>query len=180
MITQQPQAPFAIRPLQWAALPELYDTPPLDAADLACMVELQAVLARHGKLGRFALHLAHRHFDLKAGEVLIERSDPDSRAQTVTVGRLDQVGEAVPTTWLLDASPDLLASGAAIYCVCVVDAAKTDACSRHGKSSGPGEGALKEETAKQQRIAEEKAGYERGGPVAGHDFEKERQEDNER
>lgn len=175
------QAPLVIQPLQWAALPDLHDTPPLDDTDHACMVELQSVLARHGKLARFALHLAHRHFNLAAGEVLIERSDTEGRAQIVTVGRLDQVGEAVPTTWLLDAGPDMLTAGAAIYCVCVpVNPALFGGCARHGKSSGPGEGKLKEEAVEQRRIAEDKAGYERGGPVAGHDFEKERQEDRER
>lgn len=170
------QSSISIQPMQWTALPDLGDTLPLDDTDHACMMELRAVLARHGKLGRFALHLAHRHFDLAAGEVLIERSDPEGRAQTVTVGRLDDVGEAVPTTWLLDTPPDMLASGVGIYCVCVVDAAKTDACSRHGKSGSPGEGAAKEEAVKQRRIAEDKAKYERGGPVAGHNFEQEREQ----
>ena len=165
-------AGVVIRPLQWAALPDLHDTAPLDDTDRACMDEMRAVLARHGKLGRFALHLAHRHFDLAPGEVLIERSDPSGRSHHVTVGRLDHVGEAVPTTWLLDDAPDMLA--AAIYCVCVSDAVKTSACSRHGKSGSPGEAASNEEATKQRRIAEEKGRYERGFPVGGHDEGRER------
>lgn len=169
-----PQVPtqLVIRPLQWAALPELHETPPLDASDHACMVEIRDVLDRHGKLGRFALHLAHRHFDLAAGEVLIERSDPEGRSQHVSVGTLDQAGEAVPTTWLLDAPADTLMT-AGVYCVCW--AADGDGCQRHVKSENPGQGQLKDEAVRDRRIAEERAAYERGGPVAGHDFERERE-----
>lgn len=157
---------ISIQPMQWASLPELHEINPLDASDHACMTEVAAVLARHGKLDRFALHLAHRHFDLATGEVLVERSDHDARTQRIEVGRLDQLGDAVPTTWML--KPDLLAAEA-IYCVCIADTVKTTACSRHGKSPSPGEAALHEEAVRNRRIAEDKAKYERGFPIAGHD-----------
>jgi hypothetical protein len=45
------------------------------------MAELRDVLARHGRLGRFALHLAHRHFALRDDEVLVEYSDAVRREQ---------------------------------------------------------------------------------------------------
>lgn len=168
MTSPEGLVPLVIQPLQWSSLPELHDVNPLDASDHACMTELAAVLAKHGKLNRFALHLAHRHFDLDGGEVLIERSDHDARTQRIEVGRLDQIADAVPTTWLLNTAPDMLAAEA-IYCVCVADTVKTTACSRHGKSSSPGEAALHQEAVLNRRIAEDKAKYERGFPVAGHD-----------
>ena len=90
-----------VQPLQWEALPELHETPDLDDSDAACMADIRAVLERHGKLDRFALHLIHRHFDLAPGEVLIERPDPDARTQHVSVGRLDDEPLARPTTWIL-------------------------------------------------------------------------------
>ena len=69
-----------------AGLADLVDVPDLDAADLACLDEIRGVLARHGKLKRFAVHLAHRHFPMEADEILIERQDTRVRAQTISVG----------------------------------------------------------------------------------------------
>ena len=92
---------LTIQPLQWTDLPELGDVPDLDASDEACMEAIREVLARHGKLDRFAIHLVHRHFDLAEGEVLIERQDPDTRTQHVSVGRLADEPHARPTTWML-------------------------------------------------------------------------------
>jgi hypothetical protein len=95
---------LSIQPVQWSALPDLHEAPPLDDNDLECLEELRDVLARHRKLRRFAIHLAHRHFALGPGEILIERPDPDGRTQHVTVGRLEEEPEARPTTWLFGRS----------------------------------------------------------------------------
>jgi hypothetical protein len=107
---------LTIQPLHWAALPELHDVTPLDADDLACMAELRAVLATHGRLGRFALHLVHRHFELADGEVLVEYSDAEAREQVMRVERRDApaLRHAIPTTWLLGEPAPLAA------CVCAV------------------------------------------------------------
>jgi hypothetical protein len=72
---------LSIRPMQWANLPELHQTAALDESNLNCLEEIRDVLARHGKLAGFAVHLAHRHFELAPGEILIERPDPDGRSQ---------------------------------------------------------------------------------------------------
>lgn len=158
---------IAIQPMQWAVLPELQDAPPLDDADMGCLQDLRDVLARHGKLRRFAVHLAHRHFELGEGEVLIERPDPDGRTQHVTVGRLDDEPDARPTTWLFDEGPALLLNNA-VYCVCMSSGVYgLDACVRHGKSPSPGEHAVNEEKVKQERIQREEAEV-RNKPVAGH------------
>ena len=158
---------LVVRPLQWSALPPLHEFPALDDSDMACLDELRAVLLRHGKLNRFAVHLAHKHFDLAPGEVLIERPDPDGRTQHVTVGRLDEEPMARPTTWVFDEGPALRLSDA-VYCVCVSDPNKTDACVKHGRSSSPGQAHHKDERAKQERISREEAAHRAGFTVAGH------------
>jgi hypothetical protein len=163
---------LVIQPMNWMALQDLSDTPPLDASDEACLEDLRQVLARHGKLRRFAIHLAHRHFDVADDEVLIEQSDHGARTQSIRVVPRATVTGAVPTTWMFDERPALHA--AAVYCVCAVDPVKQDGCVRHGKSGSPGEAAQRDEAAKQKRISEEKGEHERGFPVGGHDWDRER------
>jgi len=159
---------FAIHPIQWSTLPTLQDTPPLDDTDVACLAEVKAVLARHGTLKCFAIHLAHQHFDLAPGEVLIEQPDPDTRTQHVSVGRLDDSDLVRPTTWLFDDAPELRLSEA-LYCICVTTTQSLDACVRHGRTSDMGETHRKEEEIKQRRINEEKAEYERRPPSHDHE-----------
>lgn len=163
---------MTIQPMQWGVLPELQDAPPIDDADLACLQELRGVLARHGKLKRFAVHLAHRHFELGEGEVLIERPDADGRTQHVTVGRLEDEPDARPTTWLFDEGPALHMTSA-VYCVCVGTPQSLGACIKHGKSPSPGEAAIKEDQAKRERIQREE-GEVRNRPVAGHHWTRRR------
>jgi hypothetical protein len=106
---------LTILPLQWTCLPDLRDVAPLDDADLACIAELRDVLARHGRLRRFALHLVHKHFELAPHEVLVEYSDPIAREQRLRVeartGR--NARHAIPTTWMLDQAGTPL-----VTCVC--------------------------------------------------------------
>lgn len=94
-------APLAILPLHWSRLKDLRDVAPLDVGDVACMAELRDVLERHGRVGRFGLHLLHRHFELGDDEVLVEYSDPQRREQHLRVERRDSeaLREALPTTW---------------------------------------------------------------------------------
>jgi hypothetical protein len=154
--------------MQWTGLADLHDVPPVDGSDLDCLAEIRDILARHGKLRRFAVHLAHRHFALGPDEILIERPDPDGRTQHIGVGRLSDEPDARPTTWLFEPGRELLLSSA-VYCVCVSDPNQTSACVRHGKSRSPGDAFQKEEDVRKRRIADENAEYERGFPVAGHD-----------
>ena len=106
---------LTISAVQWSRLQDLGQVRPLDAADLACMAELRDVLARHGRLERFALHLVHKHFQLAPQEVLVEYSDPLEREQRFRVETSDSesVRDAVPTTWMLD-SP----AAPVVVCVC--------------------------------------------------------------
>ena len=105
---------LTISAMQWTRVADLRDVAPLNDADLACMRELRDVLARHGRLDRFALHLVHRHFALAAHEVLVEISDPQARVQRLSVHprASPELVDAVPTTWTL-------AGGhAEVHCVC--------------------------------------------------------------
>jgi hypothetical protein len=77
---------LSIQPMQWSALPDLHDAPPLDESDLECLEALRDVLAQHGKLRRFAIHLAHRHFVLGPDEILIRAARP-GRADAACFGR---------------------------------------------------------------------------------------------
>jgi hypothetical protein len=56
----------------------------------------------------------------------------------------------------------------AVYCVCVSDPNKTEACIRHGKNRSPSAAHQRNEAAREKRISEEKARYEHGGRIAGH------------
>jgi len=95
---------FVLEVMQWARTKDLEDTPPLDETDLACMKAIRSVLAEHGKLNRFALHLTHKHFDLADDEVLVEYSDHDAREQYFKVEKVDSeiAQQSIPTTWTLE------------------------------------------------------------------------------
>src|SRR5512146_1457996 len=105
---------LTIRPLQWSRLEDLRDVAPVDAADLACLAELRDVLARHGRLDRFAVHLLHKHFDLRDDEVLVEYSDRARREHPLRVEHRDSPAarHAVPTTWVPDRARPF------VVCVC--------------------------------------------------------------
>ncbi|MHB0704100.1 hypothetical protein ACX4MT_00070 [Roseomonas mucosa] len=160
-------AGISIQPLQWSALPLLMDTPPLDDTDAACLAELRAVLARHGKLGRFAIHLAHRHLDLAADEILIERPGPDERSQLVAVGRLEEEPDARPTTWLFEDKAELSLSGA-VYCVCVQDPVYQAGCIHHGPSVSPPAKRQEQDRLSERNYQEQEARKRRGWPAGGH------------
>ncbi|MCJ2015876.1 hypothetical protein MKK84_00275 [Methylobacterium sp. E-065] len=150
---------LVIRPLQWSVLPALDEAYPVDKDDMACLAEIRAVLARHGKLGRFAIHLAHSHFELAPDEVLIERPDEDGRTQHVTVGRLEDAPDAIPTTWLFqdDEGTLDLSSAGTIYCTCAPTPMSQGACAKHVGTNAPSEEQLKNEAIRDRRIAEEQA-----------------------
>lgn len=105
---------LTLLPLHWAGLPELREVAPLDDEDLACMSEVREVLARRGRLGRFALHLVHKHFDLAADEVLVEYSDAGRREQWLRVEPRDAeaLRDAIATTWVFEGDKPYVA------CVC--------------------------------------------------------------
>jgi hypothetical protein len=173
-----------ICPTQWSNLPELHDSLPLDDTDLACLADLKTVLARHGKLDRFAVQLAHRHFELAHDEILIEQPDPQARTQHVSVAPRGDHPAVIPTTWLFDDHPALRLVDET-YCVCVK--ANGVDCGGHGKSPVPPEPVRRERQQKEignpaerqaeiERIDRDESRYRTGFPVAGHG---QRQRDND-
>ena len=105
---------LTIAPLQRSRLQDLRQAASLDGDDLACMGKLRDVLARHGRLERFALHLVHKHFELGPDEVLEEYSDAATREQWQRVEPRAGAAlhDAVPTTWTLATAEPLA------VCVC--------------------------------------------------------------
>jgi hypothetical protein len=173
-----------ISPMQWGVLPELHEALPFDETDLACLADLKTVLARHGKLDRFAVQLAHRHFGLGEGEILIEQPDPQARTQHVSVARRGDHPSAIPTTWLFKPEsaetegPAMHLAEGALYCVCVRANDNTD-CGGHGKSPVPPEPVQRERQQKRtgnpaehqaeiERINRDESRHRAGFPVAGH------------
>ena len=67
-------------------------------ADAACIEEIRHILARHGKLQRFALHRSYWHFALSFGEMMIEQLDQDVCTQHATVSTLEQIRIGPPPT----------------------------------------------------------------------------------
>ena len=95
---------FVLEVMQWSRTKDLEETAPLDQSDLDCMRAIRAVLAEHGKLDRFALHLTHKHFDLAEDEVLVEYSNAETRKQFFKVEKVDSeiASQSIPTTWTLE------------------------------------------------------------------------------
>lgn len=73
----------------------------LSAADVECLQEVRAVLARHDQMNRFGVTLLHKHFDVADGECLIETTDSDRREQSITVMRREDLDgqEVIETAW---------------------------------------------------------------------------------
>lgn len=68
-----------IAPMQWAMLPDIADVPALGEADHTCLDEIRSVLLKHNAIGRFGVHLVHKHFNVAPDEVLVEYTDVDAR-----------------------------------------------------------------------------------------------------
>jgi len=92
-----------IAPIQWASLPDIADVPRISDADHECLDAIRDVLIRHNAVGRFGVHLVHKHFDVAPDEVLVEYTDVDERTLHCQVEkRVDDHGESknrIETMW---------------------------------------------------------------------------------
>ncbi|HEX5997891.1 MAG TPA: hypothetical protein VFZ16_00615 [Hyphomicrobiaceae bacterium] len=72
--------------------------------DDAVFAEVREVLKRHGAETKYGLTLLHKHFDLKADEVLVEYTDVTSRTQLTKPVRIDDIADKnlIETMWRLD------------------------------------------------------------------------------
>lgn len=85
---------IALAPMQWTELRDIDEIVPVSASDDACLSDVRDVLARHGMLDRFGVFLLHSHFPMKANEVLLERSNPESRQLMLEVVPTSAVGNS--------------------------------------------------------------------------------------
>jgi hypothetical protein len=69
-----------ICPTQWSALPDIADVAALADTDYECLDAIRDVLIRHKAVGRFGVHLVHKHFEVAADEVLVEYTDVEARS----------------------------------------------------------------------------------------------------
>src|SRR5947207_609036 len=90
---------------------------PRSVKDDSLFAELTSVLSKHHALDRFGITLLHRHFDMTAGEVLLETTDVESRIQTIRPIRQEELGghPYIETSWRLDDK------GIAMACSCISD-----------------------------------------------------------
>ncbi len=97
-------------------LRDIDDVEPLNEADMPCMQDLREVLVRHGRSDRFGIALLHKHFDLAEDEVLVERTNVESRVQTIRPERIDTPGQVTETIWQLSADGPNAILGCRQYC----------------------------------------------------------------
>ena len=106
---------IALAPMQWAPIQELQYVEPLNDDDSECLKELSEVLAKHGKLDRFALHLVHKHFDLDDDEIMCEYTDSENRTLTMIPKKKTEIPGHVETTWMLNGTGTLTSCIYACY-----------------------------------------------------------------
>jgi hypothetical protein len=89
--------------MQWSMLPDISDVEALSAGDHECLDAIRDVLIQHDALGRFGVHLVHKHFDVAEDEILVEYTDIESRTLTCQVEKrqADPQGAAnrIETMW---------------------------------------------------------------------------------
>jgi hypothetical protein len=92
---------LTVAPMQWARLKDIADVEPLNEGDADCLAEIRDVLKKHGKLERFGVFLAHKHFDMTDGEILVEETDTDNRVQTIMPACRGNTMNTIETNWML-------------------------------------------------------------------------------
>lgn len=97
-------------------LQDIDDVEPLNEGDMPCMQELREVLVRHRRADRFGVALLYKHFDLTEGEVLVERTNVQSRIQTIRPERIDSPGQVTETIWQLSTDGPNAILGCRQYC----------------------------------------------------------------
>lgn len=87
--------------VQMNSFPHINEVHGLCSADDECMAEVQAVLSKHGKTGKFGLTLLHKHFELRENEILVEHCDEVSRVLTCKPISISEIpsGQLIQTVW---------------------------------------------------------------------------------
>ena len=90
-------------PMHWASLPDMADVPRLGDADYECLNAIRDVLVQHNAIGRFGVHLVHKHFDVAPDEVLVEYTNVEARTLNCQVEKrtteVADSGKRIETMW---------------------------------------------------------------------------------
>src|SRR5688572_9139308 len=86
----------------WNDLKDIDEVTPVNAEDLPCLAEIRSVLQRHGMQERFGVALLHKHFDLDAGEMLVEHTDKAARKLVISALTPTEAGDTVGTIFRLN------------------------------------------------------------------------------
>ncbi len=83
------------------------DVHAISEADKECLMEVAAVLQKHGALNRFGVTLLHRHFEIAEDEVLVEDCDREARTLTSRPVKESQLArfDAAETNWCFVVDP---------------------------------------------------------------------------
>jgi hypothetical protein len=94
-------ATIEMTPVQWSKLLPFDEVEPVNEGDLECLSEVREILKKHGKRDRFGVALLHKHFELEAGEVLVETTDEVARVQMIKPVQKESITGTVGTIWML-------------------------------------------------------------------------------
>lgn len=96
--------------VQWTRLRQIEDLDPICDTDYDVLREVRDVLIKHGYEDRFGICLLHKHFEIKQGEMPLERSDEEKRISTITVVPEEEIDDAWATSWAFSKDvPDIKA-----------------------------------------------------------------------
>jgi len=97
------QSLIQMSPMQWASLPDIEDVPALTGADHECLDAIRDVLIRYNAIGRFGVHLMHKHFEVAEDEVLVEYTNIEARTLNCKVEKrsaeLQPSHKRIETMW---------------------------------------------------------------------------------
>ena len=108
-----------VRPIQWQSLSDIDDVRPIDDSDAPVLDEIRAVLEKHGCLDRFGIALLHRHFDVRADELMLETTNVLAREHWVRpVDRAELAAKGFSAQSTIVRFDE---TGTAQYCACARD-----------------------------------------------------------
>lgn len=107
---------LTLHPLKLNALDGIDELDPIDR-DHACLAELRDVLVKHGCERRLGIALLHKHFDLRADEVLLERCDSANRTLTMRPVKRSELGlDVIQTLWQVEGNGMAVTMGCSSFC----------------------------------------------------------------
>ena len=97
-----PDGSIQISAMQWSNLTDIADVPKISEEDKEVLAAIRSVLVEHNALGRFGIHLLHKHFEVKEDEILVEYTNVDERTHHIQVEKRTSAAEPdkrIETMW---------------------------------------------------------------------------------